>query len=426
MKSRARFNPGGILTQAWERLQVMVVRSHGRRDGRRGYPNAADTQPPAEYHRIERGGNARLNSLAAAYALAAGVLGADYCARGHEIIERFKPGLDACGVVLSILQSRLARLETDLEQATRTMADAAIERWRVGGRVFKATILMLVTSDIVLNSVVFRVFGDNQLLTMITSIGLTAGLIFGAHVLGILYAQDEVTLRDRAFIYTITVTSTLACVLFGILREHYLKVAAPAGGSVQFMGQQIALPHIGSAHPLGPVLGPLVFTLANGIVFVAATVLSYLHHDPHSARVERLSQQIRPLRWRERLARWKFNWLLKRATQAYLEMTRLDVAHRALFAAYLRWINREQQRYQADWKSYASSNRRVRRVSEALPVLELSLALEVPEPFKTGAVPAFECDAVRIHIEQMLRARHLPTDPGPSTTPAPSLERGPA
>jgi hypothetical protein len=418
-----RVNPTGKIRNACELLQIQ---SRGRRDGRRNYPAASDSMVPHELARLESAAAGRFAELAADWERVDANLRGQYCGLVNELGERIGPSVAIANRDLRASEQDLDELELLIKAAKRQLSKPKLDgngyrirEPRIGLGLYRAAIGVVTGAEFVLNGVIFRLFGDNEVATFVTSAGLTTAVIASAHIGGVLLADDEATVRDRSIFATITTVSVAGMFAFAVVREKYLEFGASSATSISFNGHTISIPLPGGGTiALGHWLGPAVFTAANALIWLAALGLTYLAYDPRLREVHRLARERWTARWRRWRSRQRRGKVLAELAAILKRIDAIGAAREGLFGAYGRSIERELHRHAQLWRAYAASNVRARRrrAQAGIPGLERELAAAIPRCFE-AALPEPDCNGARRQIEQILRDRWsprgwLPTDYG--------------
>lgn len=161
------------------------------------------------------------------------------------------------------------------EQAAREHREATEEMGKHYGKIqlspFAYMIIMaiIIVGEIPLNAVVFRIFGEAELMTYVISLVIAVGIPFGAHALGMLlrkkpFKQGVLTTES---IFTIL---TMVMPLLGIMAVAYVRQKYFESPTVQAI----------SGVRADPAAVTLVFIIINLLVFTVAALASYLSHDP--------------------------------------------------------------------------------------------------------------------------------------------------
>ena len=166
-------------------------------------------------------------------------------------------------------------------------------------------LLLLFIFELPLNSVVFRIFGESEAMTLLFTVGISVLLLLCAHELGRMLRTEQQ--REPARQYFIPALLIFPLLIIGgvaYAREMYIELL-PLANSIR-----------------NPVLLYLSFAAINITVIVAATTLSYGYHIPGLAQVEHDQQEMHKAEQRLALAESKFAEVCK------LEMNkRRDTRH---------------------------------------------------------------------------------------------------
>ncbi len=128
---------------------------------------------------------------------------------------------------------------------------------------------IIIVGEIPLNAVVFRIFGEAEVMTYVISLVIAVGLPFGAHALGMLLRKDPFKrgLFTTEGIFTIL---TMVMPLAGIVAVAYVRQKYFESPTIQAV----------SGIRADPAAVTLVFIIINLLIFTVAALASYLTHDP--------------------------------------------------------------------------------------------------------------------------------------------------
>lgn len=137
-------------------------------------------------------------------------------------------------------------------------------------RWYKFVIGLLFVFEFPMNMFVFRLFGENELLTILVTFGLAFALLLSAHHLGKQLREGAVRSRKNIAI-------TLAAIVFPIaalvavawLREQYLE--GMGGIAAELSGRAMLI----------------VFLTVNVLIYVIAALMSHEYHDEPSLRLHK-------------------------------------------------------------------------------------------------------------------------------------------
>jgi uncharacterized membrane protein len=163
---------------------------------------------------------------------------------------------------------QIVQVERDVHDASPTDALAAGPPAPTGPRIrrgsYLVAIALLFVAEFPLNAVAFRLFGEAEVLTWVMTAGVAATLLFCAHGLGGFLRDQDRTITDRRWTAFLMVVPVVVLVGIAVIRERYLHVTETVTG----------------LQVLGPWVGALVFLAMNLLIYVGATLLSYLAHAP--------------------------------------------------------------------------------------------------------------------------------------------------
>jgi hypothetical protein len=395
-------------------LVSLLARFRGHRDGRRGIPGSADVNSPPELIKLKQQGDGVLRRLAANWSEVDARLNGEYNAilREHDLVEERLGELDKD--LAEAKRCHKERHDTLDAERRKEEARSAEERWRIRRRVYAVLITLIFLGEFPLNAVAFRLFGEAEVVTWVMTGGLAAVLVFCAHGLGVLLRLEKMSYRDEVLAWLLGVFPIGVIAAVGIVREIYLE---DLGGSGSGIAQ------------LGSVGGTIVFALINLLIYLGAFVLSYLHHDPVGAALERLEKSVKHMakeadriqhfidigrrrllwirakadRWHagrkgwlreSRFQAWRHKDFFEGFTQSYCSANRLSLEKR--------WdrLRRKDERRQA----------RAKRRGDTIPPLQDRPSL--PKVLETWTTTTQVKMPVEFSPDYELRWDRLPIDPG--------------
>jgi hypothetical protein len=318
------------------------ARYRGRRDGRLGIPRPDEEQPPPEIWKLKQQAESVLRRIGAHWAEGDARLQGETDAlvrESEQLAKSLAETRDQMQHEHDRFEQRRSKLDREKELDEKRHAD---DRWRIATPLYWAGILLIFLGEFPLNAVAFNLFGEDRIFTYIMTAGLAASLVLCAHGLGVIWRLRNPHPRDEMIGRGLLIFPLLVIVGIGIVREVYVEEFA-GGASV--------------AGSLGPIGGVVIFVVMNALIFVAAFVLSYLHHDPEGNLLDRLEKDVkrsdRRLRKQRRVLQlhlWVYRWVEGRI--ALWRAAREGALRNARFEAH-----RHKDIYEALMQSYWSSNR---------------------------------------------------------------------
>ena len=252
----------GSIRRCWD---LWRARRDGKRDGLRGVPTQSEVASPPALQQLRQRADEALASLwrswesedarlreAAETAERQLELAQTHARAAAETLDRVRARHEAAREHLTALDARVA-------------PDAGIPR--LSQRVYRVAIVAILLAEFPLNAVAFRLFGEAEVLTWVMTASLAVTLVLCAHGLGTFLRAPNQTMAERRWIAVLTALPFLTIVGVALIRARYLSEVAEATGLAT----------------LGPVLGSLVFLVINLLVYVGASMLSYLAHGPRAA-----------------------------------------------------------------------------------------------------------------------------------------------
>jgi hypothetical protein len=128
---------------------------------------------------------------------------------------------------------------------------------------------IIIVGEVPLNAVVFRIFGEAEVMTYVISLVIAVGLPFGAHALGMLLRKEPF---KQGVLNTESIFTIFAMVipLLGIMAVAYVRQKYFESPTVQ----------AASGIRADPAAVTLVFVIINLLIFTVAALASYLTHNP--------------------------------------------------------------------------------------------------------------------------------------------------
>lgn len=406
-------------------LFAVRARFFGMRDGRLRIPRAGgapDSDDAREYHRLHEHGSWFQHRLARDYAQGDHRLLGDYevALAAKEQLEKAIPQFEhEVEAAESEVNNRMNALRSKRSGDERRVADT---RLHVPTPIYVATMAIVLGGEFPLNSIAFRVFSESQNRTNLLTLGLASALVLCAHCLGLLLRHHDRSVPESVFIWLLILVPLGVVVGVGVARMQSLE-ASTVTISVDFFNR------------LGFFWGTVLFSAINAFVYLTATTLSYLNHEP-------LYKEIRGLRiqifWADRTLvqrRRHLEGRQSRVRSVEQQIHHLSTARDGWFLRAKEEAARHRRMFAAFMEAYRAANRRaleravrldVRRgvlsaedfAAEAwLPdLLTKSVRpIEEPEIFKDRAAPSpriGEGDFEKVVGELVARlARYQPTAP---------------
>jgi hypothetical protein len=230
---------------------------NGKRDGQHGIPEDDQQKQPAYILQLKQLGEENIERLAQSWKKRDSIFLADYCKAKSEVEELGR----------SLQKAEQEALKAKDEE--RRLREEYSKHFHVTPFWYRVMIGAIAVLEVPLNSIVFQLFGEAQLLTILMSIGIGIMLPLCAHLVGGLLRHGFLRTGKIATETWIIVTLVLAAIgtLAGIayLREKFFE-----GSGVQKL--------LGLSMDYTTVT--LIFFVINLLIFVVATAAAYVAHDP--------------------------------------------------------------------------------------------------------------------------------------------------
>jgi len=244
----------------WSRYSNRYAQRRGRKDGAKNIP-PPDAEEFADYEmELKNLADENIRRIGAAWAREDRILKKDYC----QSLSEFE-----------VSKRDAAPARAAYEQIVSEHREATEEMGKHYGKIqlspFIYTIIMaiIIVGEIPLNAVVFRIFGEAEVMTYVISLALAVGLPFGAHALGMLLRKEP--FKQGVFTTeSIFTVFTMVMPLLGIMAVAYVRQKYFESPTVQ----------AASGIRADPAAVTLVFVIINLLIFTVAALASYLTHDP--------------------------------------------------------------------------------------------------------------------------------------------------
>jgi len=192
-------------------------------------------------------------------------------------------------------------------------------------------IALMFVCEFPINAIVFRLFGENEVFTYIATAALALALLASAHFLGMLLREGEFKdIRNVVIIVALVLVPVAAIVSVSYLREVYLERTGDVTTTMSPGKMQGA------------------FACFNALIFLVATVASYVTHDKLLIAVFQTRKQLRRAARARAVAERRFNKAQTRREQIFRATTneaeRINNTVQRLVAVY----RRENLRYRGD------------------------------------------------------------------------------
>jgi hypothetical protein len=244
----------------WSRYSNRYAQRLGRKDGAKNIP-PPDAEEFADYEmELKNLADENIRRIGAAWAREDRTLKREYC----QALSEFE-----------VCKRDAEPAQAAYEQAVSEHREATAETGKHYGKLqlshFTYTIIMaiIIVGEIPLNAVVFRIFGEAEVMTYVISLAIAVGLPFGAHALGMLlrkgpFKQGVLTTESIFTVFTMVMP------LLGIMAVAYVRQKYFESPTVQ----------AASGIRVDPAAVTLVFIIINLLIFTVAALASYLAHDP--------------------------------------------------------------------------------------------------------------------------------------------------
>lgn len=230
---------------------------NGKADGRRSIPESNQELQPSYIMEIKQFGEENIKRLAQDWKKQDTRLLADYCAT--------KQSSETLSEQLNKAEDEVREARGDEENAR----EEYVKHFHLTSFWYWVLLLAIAVVEVPLNTVVFQLFGEKELFTIMTALGLAIVLPVCAHFVGGMLKQGF--LKDGKF-----TTHTLGIILLNVaaigslagvayIREKYFE----GSGVQQLLGVSIDFTTI-----------TVIFFMINLLIYLVAAVGSYIAHDP--------------------------------------------------------------------------------------------------------------------------------------------------
>jgi len=240
---------------------------NGRKDGKRGIPPVDQVEHAPYEMQLKQVGEENIKRVAQDWQHSDQRLKSEYCIAKGAYIAR--------GALLPEAQRGYESALEERENARKALRECP-GRTDLGPVAYGLIMVTIGIGEYPLNAIVFRLFGDSELLTYLFSTLLAVGLPLAADFLGKLLKKGA--FREGFFSADGILTTLLALIVvmailgIGYIRERYIEALEVQ----QLLGIK-----------MDPTMVTLVFVAINLLIFLTATLASYFAHDPAVRRAKK-------------------------------------------------------------------------------------------------------------------------------------------
>ena len=189
---------------------------------------------------------------------------------------------------IETLREYLTKARDDLkiaEQDEEESFEEYVKHFHFAGIGYWIFIIVIAVLEVPLNSVVFQLFGEDRLFTLLTALSLAIILPFCAHFLGGFLKQGF--RRDGRFTtHSVLIVAMIVIPLVVLGGVSYLRERFFEGSEVQ---ELLNL-------KMDPTTVTITFFAINLLIFLIATVASYVAHDPVATKYSHDLRDARKLK----------------------------------------------------------------------------------------------------------------------------------
>lgn len=234
---------------------------NGKRDGMHGIPEEAQEKQPAYVLQLKQVGEENIERLSQQWKKRDAVFLADYC-KAKSTLESLRP-----------LLTRAEHESRSAKEAERTAREEYVKHFHVTPFWYRLMFVSIMILEVPLNSIVFQLFGEAQLLTILMSIGIGIILPLCAHFVGGLLRHGFLRAGKFAteswLIISLCLTAVGSLAGIAYLREQFFE----STGVQQLLGLTMDYTTV-----------TMIFFAINLLIFMVATVAAYVAHDPTATR----------------------------------------------------------------------------------------------------------------------------------------------
>ena len=243
----------------WHRYSNSGVRRHAKKDGKLGIPKVDQILNPPFVMQLKNVGDQGVKQFEEAYHHKDTRMLADYC--------RLKREEDTLRDSLKKPTGELDKAKVDELTARREYA----KHFHVGSFTYWFVLLLILAGEFVLNTVVFKILGDDRDKTMLAALGVGVAVPWLGHALGGQFRQRFLE-NGKVGRHAVSIIAILVAVAGGFAAISYLREKFLEGSHIDT---------VLGIH-LDPTTVAITFIALNIMLFVAAAIASYLHHDPEA------------------------------------------------------------------------------------------------------------------------------------------------
>jgi hypothetical protein len=346
----------------WHRYSNWGVRRHAKKDGKLGIPTIDQSLNPPFVMQLKNVGDQGVKQFEEEYHRRDARMLADYC--------RLKREEETLKQAIKKPTGELDKAKEDELAARRQYA----KHFHVGALTYWFVMLLILAGEFVLNTVVFKILGDDKDKTMLAALGVGIAVPWLGHALGGQFRHGFLE-NGKVGRHAVSIIAILLAVVAGFGAISYLREKFFEGS------------HIDSI--LGIHMDPTAVTVAfialNTLLFVAAAIASYLHHDPeamgnivdrkHASKTQRLTGR-------------KVNTLERRLAQVTAELAQVAAERSKLYERTGQDIGDWRDHTQRLMSVYHEHNLQARgggdmpRCFGSYPPIDVSTLFDSPSPNK--------------------------------------------
>lgn len=243
----------------WNRYSNWGARRHGDRDGKKGIPKLDQKLNPPYIMQLKQIGDQGIEQFEEEYHRKDARLLGDYCRLKREE---------------EVLNETLRKSRDERDRAKESEIDAQreyVKHFHVKPMTYWVALLLISVGEFVINTVVFQILGDDKQKTMLAAIGVGVAVPWLGHALGGQFRQGFLD-KGKIGRHAVTIIVILVAVIGGLVALSYIRQKFFQGSGIDKMLNI----------QMDPASVTAAFILLNLMLFVAASIASYLHHYPEA------------------------------------------------------------------------------------------------------------------------------------------------
>lgn len=241
----------------WNDYSQWGAKRQGKRDGSKGIPKQDQALNPPYIMALKQVGEQAITQLAQGWENRDRKLLAEYCKAMKEA-QRL------------VTLEKKSRKDFEASSGDRLAArEEYIKHFHISPWAYLILLSLISVAEFFFNTVVFQLFGENKMATMLTALGIALSFPVLAHALGG-WLRHGFLIAGKFGVHTALILLDIFVVVSGLIAIAYVREKFLEGQGIdKMLGIQ-----------MDPTVVTVVFIVCNLVLFVASAILSYIEHNP--------------------------------------------------------------------------------------------------------------------------------------------------